>query len=114
MSNYINRDIAIRKFENYMRDCKEENDIVAAQIFEDCICELQDIPTIDTMTTMGWIKCSERLPDENERVIAFRSNEPEISAYRYTVMWGWPVKIAHTRHGGVTHWMPLPEPPKED
>lgn len=62
---------------------------------------------------MGWIECGKRMPDDNERVIAFRPREPKTSAYRYTVMWGWSVKIAYTRRGGVTHWMPLPEPQKE-
>lgn len=59
----------------------------------------------------GWISVKDRLPDDNERVIAFRPNEAETSAYRYCVMWGWAVRIAF-RHG-ITNWMPLPEPPKE-
>lgn len=64
------------------------------------------------VTIQKWIPVSERLPEDNERVIAYRPMEADASAYKYCVMWGWSVKVS-MRHGGITHWMPLPEPPKE-
>lgn len=59
-----------------------------------------------------WISVKDRLPDGNDRVIAFRPDEPETSAYRFCVMWGWAVTIASYK--GIQYWMPLPEPPKEE
>jgi rubrerythrin len=47
MKEYIERAVAVKKFENYRRDCEEENDERAAQIFEDCISELMAIPSSD-------------------------------------------------------------------
>ena len=47
MKEYIERAVAVEKFENYRRDCEEENDERAAQIFEDCISELMAIPAAD-------------------------------------------------------------------
>lgn len=47
MKEYIERTVAVKKFENYRRDCEEENDERAAQIFEDCISELMAIPAAD-------------------------------------------------------------------
>lgn len=47
MKVYIERAVAVKKFENYRRDCEEENDERAAQIFEDCISELMAIPAAD-------------------------------------------------------------------
>ena len=47
MKEYIERAVAVKKFENYRRDCEEENDERAAQIFEDCISELTSIPAAD-------------------------------------------------------------------
>lgn len=44
---YISKEAAIRKFEKFRDDCEEENDERAAGIFNDCICELQDIPAAD-------------------------------------------------------------------
>ena len=64
------------------------------------------------VTVQEWVSVDERLPDDNDRVIAFRPNESETSAYKYCVMWGWSVKVSLKHHIGITHWMPLPEPPK--
>ena len=65
------------------------------------------------VTVQEWISVDERLPDDNDRVIAFRPNEPETSAYKYCIMWGWSVKVSLKQHSrGITHWMPLPHPPK--
>ena len=47
MKEYIERAVAVKKFENYRRDCEEENGERAAQIFEDCISELMAIPAAD-------------------------------------------------------------------
>ena len=67
------------------------------------------------VTVQEWISVDERLPDDNDRVIAFRPNESETSAYKYCVMWGWSVKVSLKQHRGITHWMQLPklpQPPK--
>jgi hypothetical protein len=56
-----------------------------------------------------WIPATERLPEDASTVLALDSDGTICSAY-YVGRW----------HGGgnldedaVTHWMPLPEPPKE-
>lgn len=58
MTDYIERDIAVKRLENYRRDCEEEGDTVAAQIFEDCIYELLDIPAADVAPVVHgkWIR----------------------------------------------------------
>ena len=63
------------------------------------------------VTVQEWISVKDRLPEDNERVIAYRPNEPETSAYKYCVMWGWSVK-ASLKHRGITHWRAMPQPPK--
>lgn len=47
MSEYIERETAVNKFEHYRKDCEEAGDNVAAQVFEDCVAELKDIPDAD-------------------------------------------------------------------
>lgn len=67
---------------------------------------------------MEWISVKERLPEENQRVIL---HIPMV-AEGGNVRTGWlePIKMWFTDsrdrlfYKQVTHWMPLPEPPKED
>ena len=57
MKEYIERAIAVKKFENYRRDCEEENDERAVQIFEDCVFELMDIPAADVAEVVRCKDC---------------------------------------------------------
>lgn len=52
MAEYIEREKAIKKFENYCADCEDEGDIRTAQVFEDCVYELRDIPAADVATVV--------------------------------------------------------------
>ncbi len=56
-----------------------------------------------------WIKCSERLPESNKIVITYY----KMNQRPYSVHIG-VGKVDNPPSVGVTHWMPLPEPPKED
>lgn len=57
----------------------------------------------------GWIKCSERLPKPNTRVlICSREKEVGVALYQELIGFGYiPL------YGEVTHWKPLPQPPEE-
>lgn len=103
MAEYIDRGIAIAK-------------LTALEIREphatltDAKWLLADMPAV---SVPQWISVKDRPPEDNDRVLVFRPNEAEVSAYRYSVMWGWALKTP-VSHSGITHWMPLPEPPKGD
>lgn len=61
MTEYIEREKAIKKFENYRADCENEGYIETAQVFEDCVGELRDIPAADVAPVVHsqWIEGSE-------------------------------------------------------
>lgn len=65
-------------------------------------------------STMGnaWIPCSERLPEDEELVLTYKNERFEVQEYEKGrngwISGGWFWSL-----GTVTHWMPLPEPPKE-
>ena len=57
-----------------------------------------------------WIPVTERLPEEDELVLVWRNNGlPYVSRRIDLSYW-----VGLGRDAGVTHWMPLPEPPKEE
>lgn len=56
-----------------------------------------------------WINVDERLPKPYERVLTYRKGYA-IDAETYKgITWSWDAEAITP----VTHWMPLPEPPKE-
>lgn len=77
---------------------------------------------IDTAPTVGeWISVSDRLPSEYGNYIAFCEGEVMECTYappKKGMIPGWSTCDAHGVHffgeKSVTHWMPLPEPPKEE
>ena len=70
-----------------------------------------------------WISVKERLPEINKGFIGFAENKEVCNCYRYPDHSedGRPVFYAQTKTGllicgleSISHWMPLPEPPKEE
>ena len=88
-------------------------------------CFMEDIdsqPAAD-VAEVKWISVEDRLPEEGETVLATVYGKPVsnitlIGAYEFAVYYGsdgWFVEEYPEWDGGtVTHWMPLPEPPKID
>lgn len=60
------------------------------------------------VTVQRWVPVTERLPTYGQEVIVYGGNYLKacITAMRF-----WDE--AHVNWYGVTHWMPLPEPPKD-
>ena len=59
-----------------------------------------------------WISVSERCPDINKKVIVFDSYSNRVLiAYMMGDKTFWIIELG--RSSAVTHWMPLPQPPKE-
>lgn len=83
--------------------------------------EIADKLIANGVTVQKWIPVTERLPEENERVLAcyinpLRKDRPP----RMMVGEGTSTQIVKGKVylwcGGwrsITHWMPLPEPPKD-
>ena len=88
-----------------------------AAMKEICLEDIQNAPTVG-----GWISVKDRLPDEEDYrschenwdgcVIWTNGSDIGLGWY-YTSTGNW-ADIYDCGIDDVTHWMPLPEPPKED
>ena len=66
-----------------------------------------------------WISVKDRLPEDGTRVMAYVNGWHEVAWHRKSIReWQFRDEIAFNNetntYGLVTHWMPLPEPPKEN
>lgn len=62
------------------------------------------------VTVQRWIPVTERLPKHMQPVLVCRNDGKVEQGYKDVNDW-W--KVYGTRTKKITHWMPLPEPPKE-
>jgi hypothetical protein len=71
-----------------------------------------------------WIKCSDRLPEHRQKVIAYNTRKEIVSSAQYSDEaldtnvikdneW-YNLEECEPVNGEVTHWMALPEPPKDN
>ena len=135
----IDADELKRAFQDYMAKKFDYNKCASAENCETCIpgCiwrkVIDRVPTLDVQ--QRWIPVTERLPEVNEKdpdwstTVLFMTDQGYVhSGYRnigraqksfYDDDWTPPYWLDESENLSfeeeeVTHWMPLPEPPKED
>ena len=71
----------------------------------------------DTNVPSKWIPVSERLPEEGKEVLTLcwhhESWQPHVCYLSINFKGRWITSIAGQWMMNVSHWMPLPQPPKE-
>lgn len=60
-----------------------------------------------------WISVKERLPENDDYYLTY-TTEHTCEVYRYDGDGEWVTAWDDTANHDITHWMPLPEPPKEE
>lgn len=72
----------------------------------------ESVELVRKLQSPSWIPVTERLPEENEEVLVvavnFFNKDDRWAAIDWLYCGTWQ------QHDIVTHWMPLPEPPKEE
>lgn len=61
-----------------------------------------------------WISVEDRLPDESGSYLVCTRRSYAFTAHFYLNTNEWKSHFAGSAGKHITHWMPLPEPPKED
>ena len=94
-------------------DCEYIGDKARRDELGSFMADIVNAPTIG-----GWISVKDRLPEDETVVIAYVQHK--IGWYRMFAwhdMYGWhssALEFDDKESDYVTHWMPLPEPPKEE
>jgi len=77
--------------------------------YENCVLCQQAADAIEELSKPKWIPVEERLPQETQRcIVVSKCGEMAFAIYK-----GNGFQYPHYM-GKATHWMPLPQPPKEE
>ena len=91
------------------------NNSEVGENFRNCVLEkFADYLIDEGVTIQKWIPVSERLPERRETVLVCDAREDYMNAWEYLGRdeWLWDSTIWRTED--ITHWMPMPEMPKEE
>lgn len=87
-----------------------------------CNTTMEEVKAVDTgelmpitnlPTPAKWISVKDRLPEDFEDVLTFEDGECyRVNSISQLTKYWWDSDEGFERH--PTHWMPLPEPPKEE
>lgn len=77
------------------------------------------ITLLKGQTTSGWVSVKDRMPDKSGPYLVMLENVFVEHLVMNVHYWNakdgyWRGSEAHSRIVGISHWMPLPEPPEED
>lgn len=101
-------DYAMRDWDDYIDECQEEG-IPPIDTFEEYIA---DVVLRAGYRKQEWISVEERLPEEGTRVLGYDYMGNVVCYFVYGTRYWFEDGWNSAKGWGVTHWMPLPEPPK--
>ena len=100
-------DMRLRDFGYLMKTAAEKIDELL-----DIISNLRTLTDMLKETVPQWISVKERLPEEYTRVIGFMAWKAMTAIEYQNGKWYSFDHLSPLPNEAVTHWMPLPEPPK--
>ena len=103
-------------------------DIALAEVIEDAYMTLKN-----GVTEQRWIPVTERLPEDRNQLLCFGGakgweytriarfaicletvDQYDFEGQKRSGFYGYDSEYGYYEETDITHWMPLPEPPKED
>lgn len=111
---YISRDLALKQLNAtcLATDCDNYNGVrCRACAYADAMDFIDAIPAADVQPINRWIKADESLPVYGGMVLICDKSK-NIRLGIYTDM-GWCSQFGNPMMCKITHWQPLPEPPKD-
>lgn len=109
MKQYIERSELVSRIYKYVELTNPEEQ---EWVKDECIRQAHAMPSVNVGE---WISVDERLPESLQRVLAINTRGDMFTSVYISFATGknaWSTPYSYL--GNVTHWMPLPEPPKGD
>ena len=93
------------------RNCPYSGTRCVVEVSNDALAYIRQLEAAQP----GWISVENELPKEDVRVLVYFDGVIAVSdIYDTNMMDGTPMWTFTGAGGDPTHWMPLPEPPKEE
>lgn len=116
MADLINRDAALERIGTLRKAYLLHEPAGMGGMSAICTCRdiVNEIPAVNR-----WIPCAERMPEDEQEVLVFVKGDFENSISFITTAYNdsdgdWVSDYdGEVIDSKITHWMPLPEPPKE-
>lgn len=112
MADYLRRDIVLE----IINTVDDKNGFARYEDYCVLFDEIDTMPAADVQPVNQWISCKDKMPDDGVNVLIYTGNRM-ISLAWYDIDMGYfYICDSDYKYNSldVTHWQPLPEPPKED
>lgn len=111
MDDIISRKEALEALRGIQESLRCGGDPILAALMNTPIKKVGELPT-----AMPWVKTGERLPMEFVSVLVCIPSEAPLPMVKeaYLANGWWTTKTGIFPPEDVTHWAPMPEPPKEE
>lgn len=106
----VNRKLNNDNFNALVSYCQRGLESGFILLDEDCELVNPKVKEVHQPEPPNWISIKDMVPPINKRILVFDKNHQEIKETVYHLGYEKDFLI---QHYGVTHWMPLPEPPEE-
>lgn len=108
MSRYIDADCLKKRLHPFVY---WDVTAMAMAVDEDDIDAESTVVLPPVAPTMKWIKVEEKLPKQDMLILLWDGEHIRTGWHTNN---GWETECWHFRDGQITHWLPLPEAPKEE
>lgn len=127
MAEYIDKQLVIDYLNGYLHSIGSADDSLfncgQRRALINSIQDLLAVKAADVQPINQWINCKDKMPEDGQPVLFVFNINSDLKA----VMYGWHETIKGLGSGwhqagvggarceeDVSHWQPIPEPPKED
>ena len=102
MDDIISRKAAVETLREIKEALRCGGDPILAALMNTPIQKVEELPT-----ATPWVKVSDKLPEIGELVLVYTGDHMDVNFREGADNWGFEYDSK------ITHWAPMPEPPKE-